>query len=466
MKKVVIVGGGVAGLAAAHRLAELNRRFQKSFEIIVCEASSEWGGTIQTIRKNDFIMEEGPDCFIRDKPWGLDLCERLGLRHELISTREQFRRSFILHKNKLVPVPAGLYLTIPTNWKAFWNLPGVSLRGKMRMLWEVFVPKKTETKDESIGEFIRRRFGNEILEKMAQPMIAGIYSANPEKLSVLSTFPKLKKMESEKGSLLRAFLIQKDPKRKSLSEASGPRYSLFVSFRKGMQTLIDALVSELSAWKDPGLNIYLKTREKVSKILWNQKKWLIETDSEKWEADAVLLAIPSEPASHLIRNFSDDLADKVKSISYEPITTLNLIYQRNQIGHPLDGFGFVVPATQKSSLIACSFSSVKFEGRAPEEKVLLRAFIKGRSQDKKEEALSMLKKVLLINDEPIETHSKDYFIGLPQYEVGHLQKIKDIETERLKYPHFYLTGNAYLGSGIPDVVYQAEEAARQIIEGL
>lgn len=463
MKRVVIVGGGIAGLATAHRVAELNRNFQKSFEIIVCEASSEWGGIIKTVSCDGFVMEQGPDCFISDKPWGLDLCDRLGLKNELVSTQEQFRRSFILHKNKLIPVPAGLYLTIPTNGKAFLNLPGISLWGKIRMLFDFFIPAGDGKKDESMGQFIRRRFGSEVLEKIAQPMIAGIYSANPENLSVLATFPKFKKMESEAGSLLKACWVGKE-KRTSLSEASGPRYSLFVSFRKGMQTLTDALIAQLTSWKDPNLCIDLKINTPISHISFDQTHWMLETSEGKIQADAILLAVSSFASANLTSGFAEALSSKLRSIPYEPIATLNLIYQRGQIGHPLDGFGFVVPAVEQSSLIACSFSSIKFLHRAPTEKVLLRAFIKGKHASK--EAISKLSKVLSIQGDPLAMHLKEYSEGLPQYEVGHLEKVKEIELERRKYPNLYLVGNAYLGPGIPDIVYQAEERAREMIENL
>src|SRR5829696_910124 len=454
MNRIVIIGGGISGLAAAHRALELD----PSARITLLEASDRLGGTIQTESRDGFLLERGPDSFISEKPQALALAKRLGLESQLIQTNEEYRRSFIVRDGRLRAVPEGFQLLAPSRMWPFLTSDIFSLAGKARMAADLFLPRKTTngSTDESLASFVRRRLGKEALERMAQPMVGGIYTADPETLSLRATLPRFLDMESAHRSLILAMLRQS---RAQKSGTSGARYSLFLSFDRGMQVLVDA-VTRINA------DIRLKTR---AQRLTVDRGWTITTDKdEQLKADAVCLAVPAYIAASLLSNTHEQLAQKLKQIKYASTATINLGYKRSAIAHPLNGFGFVVPFIEKRSLIACTFSSVKFSGRAPESHVLLRAFAGGALQpeifalDELEMARSVeadLRELLGITERPLFTEVAKWERSMPQYEVGHLDRVKEIENALTELPGLTLAGNAYRGAGIPDCVRSGELAA-------
>ena len=456
MNRIVIIGGGISGLAAAHRVLELNR----AAHVTILEASGRLGGTIQTEHRDGFLLERGPDSFISEKPQAIALAKRLGLESQLIQTNEEYRRSFIVRKGRLRAVPEGFQLMAPSRMWPFITSDIFSLPGKMRMAADLFLPRNSTngTTDESLASFVRRRLGQEALVRMAQPMVGGIYTADPETLSLRATLPRFLDMEQKHRSLILAMLRQG---RAQKTGTSGARYSLFVSFERGMQVLVDA-VTRIRA------DFFLNTR--VQRITYDQG-WKIYTDKEEqFEADAVCLAVPAYVAASLLSDTR--LAEKLRAIKYASTATINFGYRRAAIKHPLNGFGFVVPVVEKRSLIACTFSNVKFSGRAPDGQVLLRAFAGGALQpeifalDETEMAKRVeadLRELLGISEEPLFVEVAKWERSMPQYEVGHLERVTEIERRAGEMPGLALAGNAYHGAGIPDCVRSGEAAAEYLV---
>jgi len=457
MNRIVIVGGGITGLAAANRVREIN----PSIKVTLLEASDRLGGTLQTEYRDGFLLERGPDSFISEKPEALALAKRLGLESQIIQTNEAYRRSFIVRDGRLRAVPEGFQLLAPSRMWPFITSDIFTLAGKARMAADLFLPRKNTNgvNDESLASFVRRRLGEEALARMAQPMVGGIYTADPETLSLRATLPRFLDMEQKHRSLILAMLRQG---RVQKLGTSGARYSLFLSFDRGMQVLVDAL-TRINA------DVVLNTR--AQRLTYDQG-WTVITDKgEQLKADAVCLAVPAFIAASLVSDIDTRLADKLRAIKYASTATINFGYRRTAIKHPLNGFGFVVPIIEKRSLIACTFSSVKFAGRAPEDHVLLRAFAGGALQpevfalDEATMATRVeadLRELLTIREDPRFIEVAKWERSMPQYEVGHLDRVNEIERLVKELPGLALAGNSYRGAGIPDCIRSGEAAAEAL----
>jgi protoporphyrinogen/coproporphyrinogen III oxidase len=454
INRIVVVGGGITGLAAAQRLIELGQT-----NVTLIEASPRLGGTIQTEHRDGFLIERGPDSFISEKPEAVQLAKRLGLESRLIQTNEEYRRSFIVRNGRLRAVPEGFQLLAPSRIWPFLTSDIFSFGAKARIAMELFLPRKSTngTQDESLASFVRRRLGREALERMAQPMVGGIYTADPETLSLRATLPRFLDMEREHRSLILAMLRQGQAQK---SGTSGARYSLFLSFDRGMQVLVDELASVKA-------DVRLNTRVESLKF---DRTWNITTNTgERFEAESVCLAVPAYIAASLLNG---SVAAKLNQIKYASTATINFAYKRSAINHSLNGFGFVVPLIEKRSLIACTFSSVKFAGRAPSGYALLRAFAGGALQpeifalDEAEMAARVeadLRELLGITTKPLFIEVAKWERSMPQYEVGHLDRINEIENEVSKLPGLALAGNSYRGAGIPDCIRGGQSAAESIV---
>lgn len=458
MRRVVVIGCGISGLAAAHRLVELNQ----SVQVTLIEASPRLGGTLLTDQRDGFLLERGPDSFITEKPEAVALAKRLGLESRLIETNSNHRRSFIVRNGRLRPVPEGFQLLAPSRIWPFLTTDIFSLAGKVRMIGDLVLPRKSTNglSDESLSSFVRRRLGREALERMAQPMVGGIYTADPETLSLRATIPRFLDMEKDHRSLILAMLR----KARAQSGTSGARYGLFLSFDNGMEVLVNALKKAIT-----GCEVQLNT--KVAAIERDQG-WKLKTDKEEpINADAVCLAVPAYVAAQLLSHLNPSLSAQLNQIKYASTATINFAYPRDAIQHPLDGFGFVVPFVEKRSLIACTFSNVKFPGRAPDDHVLLRAFVGGALQPEmfaleESEMLarveSDLGELLGITGKPLFAEVYKWQNSMPQYEVGHLDRVASIENSVRELPGLTLAGNAYRGAGIPDCIRSGETAAESI----
>ena len=468
-KKVLIIGGGISGLSTAYRLSELARQGSFPIEITLLEAKPRLGGVIETRSQKGFLLEGGPDSFISEKPAALELSKRLGITQEVIGTNEKFRRSFIYKNGKLVRVPEGFYLIAPSQVGAFLQTPLLDWGTKLRMGCELFIPKRPGGGDESVGSFVRRRFGEATLREVAQPMIGGIYTADPEHLSLEATMPQFLEMERHYGSVIRGLFARKKLGKKNASRtASGPRYSLFLSYREGMEQLTRTIVSKLP-------EVRFKVSSAVTRI-GRSSGWEIETEQgDELNADAVCIALPAPHAARLLAGAAPSLSRDLAAIPYESVATVSLAYRRQDIPHSLGGFGFVVPAFTQRKIVACSFSSVKFGGRAPEGMALLRAFVGGALHREvyalDDEALvrtvmEELRHYLGVETRPFFTAVSRYPQSMPQYQVGHLSHVASIRSQLEILPGLYLAGNAYNGIGVPDCVKSGEFAANLIAKHL
>ncbi|MEP6570004.1 MAG: protoporphyrinogen oxidase [Acidobacteriota bacterium] len=491
MKRVVIIGGGITGLAAAHRLLERSCESGKQLELTLLEAGPRLGGIVETHERNGFLIERGPDSFISEKPAAVELVKRLGLESRLIQTNEHNRRSFIVRQGRLLPVPEGFHLLAPSRFWPFVQSDIFSWCGKARMALELLLPRRESNgnnTDESLAEFVRRRFGTEALERMAQPMVGGIYTADPERLSLRATMPRFLDMEREHRSLIRA--LRKQGRSPTVSagsdaEASGARYSLFLSFDGGMQVLTDKLEERIADFTPHSLERSSRTSIRVNTVVESitfefdasesSLKWRLRTTgNETFVADAVCLALPAYVSSRLLSDLDPQLSAELVEISYASSATINLGFKREDIPHQLDGFGFVVPFIEKRSLIACTFSSVKFAGRAPQGHALLRAFVGGALQPELVElssdellarVLGDLRDLLGIERAPLFTEVAKWERSMPQYHIGHLDRVGRIEKRVASLAGLVLAGNAYTGLGIPDCI-RSGEAAGDLIDGL
>ncbi len=466
-KRVVVIGGGISGLSAAHRIHELGRDKKLDLEVVLLEKSDRLGGVISTVEKDGFIIEEGPDSFITTKPWGLNLCSRLGLEGELIETSEDKRRTFILRDGKLVPLPDGFIMLAPTRIIPFLKTPLFSWRGKIRILMDLVIPKETH-EDESLSSFVRRRLGAEALERAAQPMISGIYTADPRKLSLRSTMPQFLEMEERYGSVLKGMYHAYRNRDKRIAADSGARYSMFVSFKRGMNTLVQALTNALREEE-------IRTGVTVREIKEGPEGWEVITDDGPINASGVIVTTPSYVTARLLENSAGQCSNLLSQIEYASSAVIISAYRRDEMGNMPDGFGFVVPIIEKSSIIACSFSSEKFSGRAPAGYTIIRAFIGGAVDpdrymmgdgsiiDTVEKELSP---ILGIKSKPVFTHIRRYPEAMPQYHVGHMELAGRIEGEIKKLRGLEVAGNAFGGVGIPDCIYSGERASERLLESL
>ncbi len=514
MKRIVIIGGGITGLAAAHRILEREQELREQVELTLLEARPQVGGIVQTEEREGFLLEGGPDSFLSEKPATLDLARRLGLKSHLIETNKSYRRSFIVRHGRLLPVPQGFHLIAPAQFWPFFASGIFSWPGKARMAMDLLLPRRNMNgkAEESLAEFVRRRLGREALERMAQPMIGGIYTADPEKLSLRATMPRFLEMERKHRSLIRA--LRKEAKSATMfrgssptagspagqpgwggtvregTDTSGARYSLFLSFDRGIQLLTDKLAERISNSKSQitggvhSSQAFIRVNTAVESLALEREsavsdevpRWKLKTSrSETLVADAICLALPTYVSANLLRDIDDRLASELDKICYASSATINLGYKREDISHALDGFGFVVPFIERRSLIACTFSSVKFAGRAPEGCALMRAFVGGALQPEmydlsQAELISRvcndLRYLLGIKRPPLFAEVSRWEHSMPQYHVGHIERVKGIQERVASLPALTLAGNAYSGPGIADCIRSGEAAANTLIDAL
>lgn len=469
-RRAVVLGGGIAGLAACLRLLAGARERGVPLEVTLLEASPRVGGAIETARAGGCLLEKGPDCFLSVKPEGVALCRELGLEGRLTGTRPECRRSFILRGGKLHPVPTGFYLLAPSSFMPLVTSSIFSPLGKLRMGLDLVLPRRRGGGDESLASFVRRRLGREALDRMAQPMVAGIYAADPEDLSLEATMPQFLEMERRHRSVILA-LRRRMAQARGAAAASGPRYGLFLTLREGMGALIEALRERLSLG-----GASLRCGARASGLRREEGRWRVGLESGgEVEADALCVALPAHAAGGLLGGVSPRMGALLERIPYGSVATLNLVFGREQVAHPLDGMGFVVPAAEGKPLMACSFSSSKFEGRAPEGKVLLRAFAGGARGG---EALALpdaelvrrlvedLRPLLGLAGGPEEILFQRYGRAMPHYTVGHLERVAELERLAAELPGLALAGSAYRGVGIPDCAASAGEAAGRLLDYL
>lgn len=463
MTRIVVIGGGIAGLSAAYHAGKVPEA-----QVTLLESGSRWGGKINTDRvpfeDGQFIIEGGPDTFLATKPWGVALCMELGLSERLHGTNPHRKNTYVLNRNRLLPLPDGLAMMIPTNIQAILKSRLVSWFSKARMGLDFLLPPRAVNGDESLGAFVSRRLGREAYENLIEPLMSGIYAGDGDKLSLASTFPYLRDLELKYGSLARGALNMR--KQSNGKSVQGSR-SAFLTPTTGLAELVEKLVEAL---RTSGITLRLNaTVSRVSKI---DACYLVKLeDGSSLEADSVILAAPAFVSGNLLASLDPSLASDLQSIPYASTATVSLAYKQSDVPRALDGYGYVIPRREGRKALACTWTSTKFPHRAPEGYALIRVFV-GRAgqdipwneQDLRDLAKEELNLTLGITEDPLLHRVFLWDKAMPQYNLGHPEIVKRIDSALEKHPGLALAGNGYRGIGIPDCIHSGELAVKKILE--
>ncbi|HEV8004014.1 MAG TPA: protoporphyrinogen oxidase [Planctomycetaceae bacterium] len=474
--RVAVIGGGLSGLAAAHRMIELAAASRAQVRVELFEAGPRLGGAIWTERVGECLAELGADSFITNKPAAIELCRRLGLEDRLIATESAHRQALVLRRGKPVPIPEGFMLMAPGRIWPVLASPIFSPWGKLRMGLEYLIPRRTDSADESVASFVRRRLGTEALDRLVQPLVAGIYTSDPEKLSLAATLPRFIEMERRHGSLIRAARAQRRAAEQSTAgnaHESGARYGLFASLRGGMSELTDALVGRIESAGAIHRNTGIRALRRSSEA---DGGFVLETgDGRQHAFDVVILALPANRAAGLLESIDRDLSASLGEIEYVSSAIVVTGHHERDIEHPLNASGLVIPAVEGRQILSVSFASRKFAGRAPAGEVVLRTFVGGALQpellQRSDEELTRLVRselgdILGVRGEPTFVRISRHDGAMPQYHIGHRDRVTRIKTLLAGHPRLALAGNAYEGVGIPDCVQSGETAAERVFNAL
>lgn len=474
--RVVVVGGGVGGMAAAWEVLREAERVGLPVTVTVLEARERVGGSVITEQVDGCLVEGGPDCFVSEKPWGLELIDDLGLSELLSATNDERRKTFILWGGRMHPLPDGLILLVPTRVLPFITATLFSWPGKLRMALDLVLPRRPEGGDETLGDFIRRRLGTEALEKLGEPLVAGIHSGDPETMSVKATFPRFIDMEREDRSLILAMLkrMRKARAARAAAAAGGAgsrrRLTMFMTLDGGLGRLIDALSEKVGASA-------LRTGAAVTQVAVSPAggAWVVRADDGfEVEADGVIVATPAYEAARMLAGSAPELAAELEQIPYVTSATATLAYRESEFPGEPDGFGVVIPKAEKRRIKAFTWVTTKFFGRAPAGTVLMRCFVRPDADDGSpldeaalvEAAERELAAILGVRVPPLWTRAFRWERAMPQYVVGHVDRVERIEELVAAHPGLALGGGAYRGSGIPDTVRHSRERARMIVSAL
>lgn len=465
-----MIGAGVAGLATAYYLEQRAREAGRPVSVTIFERADRVGGKVVTEQAGDFLIEGGPDSFLNQKPWGGALCRELGLGDQLLPANTEHRNVYLVHRGRLQPFPTGFRLAVPTEWMPFLRSPLLSWRAKLRVAGDLMAPRRRNGGDESLAAFLRRRIGREAAERLAGPVMSGIYTADPEKLSVQASWPQFVEMERASGSLIRGMLRAR--RAAPAPPKNRPPPALFVSLRGGMGQLVETLRTHVSA--------EVRFGARVAAVRRVGDRLAVACEGGAGDPrvfDAAVLACPAYDAAALLRSLDPGLAAQLEAIRYVSTASVSLGYRRAEIERwaPLDGYGFLVPSAERQPITACTWSSVKFAGRAPEDMVLLRAFlggdgkedIVGRSDDQLIQAVRVAYAGIMgFRADPVCARVFRWLRGNPQYDVGHLDRVERIEQAAAAVPGLYLTGSAYRGVSVPDCIRQARETADRVFASI
>jgi oxygen-dependent protoporphyrinogen oxidase len=463
MKRIAIIGGGISGLSAAYALEE-KRRAGLEVEYVLYEASARFGGVLVTERVDGCILEAGPDSFLTEKPWATDLCAKLGLAGQLIGSNDADRKTYILVRGKLVEMPDGLMFMVPTKLVPTIFSPLFSAQTKLRMAKEWFHPPHKANGDETVAAFVERHYGPEMVDRLADPLLSGVYGGEASQLSVRAVLPRFAEMEAKYGSLGRAMLAARSAAR---HVNTSPR-PLFTSLEDGMQQMVDAVVAALDADA-------LNTGAAVQAVAPESGGWLVSAGLRTDEFDAVILALPTKAAASLLLRCGPQLAAELNAIEYSSSVTVALGYDKQVRGSLPPGFGFLVPRSEGKRMLAATFVHNKFPHRAPDDRAILRCFLGGARGEQvlalsEEEILSIVREelgqILQLNAEPVFARVFKWRGAMAQYGVGHLERLERIEALRQKLPGLALAGNGYSGIGVPDCVRSGTAAVETTLDAL
>lgn len=461
MIRVAIVGGGISGLTAAFYL-EQERRKGAPLEIVVFESDSRFGGVIRTERVEGCLVEAGPDSFLTSKPWARELCDDLRLSGQLIGSRDAERKTYVLVQGRLEEIPAGLQMMVPTKLAPVLRSRLFSPSTKLAMLSEYLLPPEPlgVDDDESVASFVSRHFNAEVVDRLADPLLSGVYGGDASRLSARATLPQMVESEARHRSLVRGALES----RKNHNPGGTP--PLFTSLREGMQRIIDSILRQF-----PRETLHASST--VDMLRPGSSGWSVTSEGAEEEFDHIILAVPPHVTARLMKEVpgSERPVEILGELSSTSAVTVALGYKRADLRLPA-GFGFLVPRSEGKRVMACTFVHNKFENRAPEEMALLRVFL-GGARDPEILELSEhgilelvrreLREILNIQTEPRFARVYKWHNAMPQYEVGHLLRVASLEMHMQRFPGLHLTGNPYHGIGIPDCVRIGRSAADAII---
>lgn len=466
---IVIVGGGLAGLSAAEWLL----RQEAPPKITIIESTDRLGGVIETVSHGEWLIERSADSFLSVRPEGIELVKRLGITEDLISVNPEARRALIWSSRKggksgvLLPIPLGFRLLAPGRIIPVLRSNILSVFGRLRVAGERFIPRLSlHDADESLESFAVRRLGREAFDKLVQPLVSGIWTADPSRLSMAAACPEFFKMEQEWGSLTKGEK-KRVAQAKSSSDTSGARYGQFLSFKDGMQTLIKALELRL---RKAGV---LVVQDQVSALQHNGSQWHVVLDKQAIQADGVVLGVPASIAATIMSTVSPNLSAELKMIEFAGAAVVSLGFDQKDVSHSLQAAGMIIPKVAKKRILAASFSSSKFPGRAPPGAVLIRTFIGGAldmgitnltDEEVVEEVLVDLRTTLGLHGSPSIVQVDRWHRSMPQYNIGHVKRVKKIRQAESKLQSFGLAGSAYDGVGIPQVIESGQIAAAHAIK--
>ncbi|HET9183348.1 MAG TPA: protoporphyrinogen oxidase [Candidatus Angelobacter sp.] len=459
MKRIAIVGGGIAGLSAAFYL-ERARRGGAAMDWLLLEKSGRVGGVIRSEQHEGYVLEAGPDSFLTMKPAGAQFCRDLGIADQLISSHDSDRKTYIVVEGQLTPIPEGLEFMVPTRIGPMASTPLFSAGTKMRMAKELFASGGNQKQDESVADFVRRHFGQEMVDRVAEPLLAGIYGGDIDQMSVRAVLPRFAEMEHESGSLVRATLKG----RKARAKSTPKPQPLFTTLKNGLQEMVNAAVAALPV-------DHVRLSQEVTAVERCGAGWVVKTEQRSEPFDAVVMATPAPVTAPLLREANPALVGGLRQIKYSSSAAVVLGYDRPITLPP--GHGFLVPRTEGRSMLACTFMHRKFPFRAPEGASLLRCFVSSSRVPDVEHRddywllstmLAEIRQILAVTETPLFAHIYRWECALPQYSVGHLERVAEMEKILDETPGLHIIGNSFHGIGIPDCIKSGKEAAEKLAQ--
>ena len=459
MKRVAIVGGGISGLAAAFALEE-RRQGGESLEYVVYEASPRFGGVLVTEQVDGCLVEAGPDSFLSEKHWAVDLCRRIGLGDQLIGSNDRDRRTYILVSGRLVPMPDGLMFMVPTRFVPAFLSPLFSSATKLRMVREWRYSPRQSNGDESVAALVERHYGAEMVDRLADPLLSGVYGGEASQLSVRAVLPRFAEMESKFGSLGRGMLAARKQVKQSEQQPS-----IFSSLKDGMQRLAEGVLAKLPVDA-------LRANSPVQAVQPQDRGWVVSAGYASDHFDAVIVATPAPAAATLLEIASAELASELRAIPYSSSVTVALGCDKEVRAALPAGFGFLVPRSEGKRMLAATFVHNKFPHRAAEDRALVRCFL-GGSRDEQVLQLSDVEILRIVREElgqilglvaePRFTRVYRWKGAMAQYTVNHLERVERIERLQKQLRGIALAGNGYRGIGVPDCIRSGEEAAAEVL---
>jgi len=464
MKRIAIIGGGISGLSAAFYL-EKARAAGNELQYTLFETGQRLGGCLSSDRIEGCLVEAGPDSFLTEKPWALTLCKELGIADQLIGSNDAQRKTYIVVHGRLVVMPDGLMFMVPTKLVPTALSPLFSWNTKIRMARELLHPPRPMQDDETVAQLVERHFGAEVVDRLADPLLSGVYGGDAGKLSARAVLPRFVEMEEKYGSLSRAMLAAHQ-KMAEMAKKQPPR-PLFTSLKDGMQQLVDAIIARLNP-------AAIRLRQHVRRIYPQDGRWRLSLEMNGDERyDAVIVATPAHVAGELLDGVDSQLSRNLLDITYSSSVTVTLGYYKQQLAKLPHGFGFLVPRSEGTRMLACTFVHNKFPHRAPADKGILRCFLGGARDEavlglNDDEILKTvqheLHSIVKLDARPIFSRVYRWREAMAQYEPGHIARVAQIEKRVAEIPGLAIAGNAYHGIGVPDCIRSGMEAANAVAE--